>query len=123
MLAFLFHGNVSGAVLPLPVFIVLSFVIWQNISGDNKKILCDIVGADTIRPCKIILSNYGIIVEDAIKNIPNIYENISVPKYVIIPNHIHIILQITNNGGRMVSAPTVIAGMKRYVSKKCGITI
>ena len=85
---------------------------------DRKKILCNIVGADNIRPCKTVLSNYGIIVEDAIKNIPNIYENISVPKYVIMPNHIHIILQITNNGGRMISAPTVVAGMKRYVSKK-----
>lgn len=90
---------------------------------DRKKILSEIVGADTIRPCKIILSQYEKIVDEAINNIANIYENISVNKYVIMPDHVHILLQITNNGGRMVSAPTVIAGMKRYVSKKCGVSI
>ncbi len=90
---------------------------------DRKKILSEIVGADTIRPYEIILSQYGKIVDKAINNIANIYENISVDKYVIMPDHVHMILRITNNGGRMVSAPTVIAGMKRYVSKKCGVSI
>ena len=90
---------------------------------DRKKILCDIVGADTIRPCKTVLSNYGKIADAAIKRIVNVYENVCVPKYVIMPDHIHIILRIKNNGGRMISAPTVIAGMKRYVSKKCGYPI
>ena len=90
---------------------------------NRKKILSQIVGADTIRPYEIILSQYGKIVNKAINNIANIYENISVDKYVIMPDHVHMILRITNNGGRMVSAPTVIAGIKRYVSKKCGVSI
>ena len=90
---------------------------------DRKKILCDIVGADSIRPCKTVLSNYGKIAETAIKHIPVCYKNVSVPKYVIMPDHIHFILQITDNGGRMISAPTVVAGLKRYVSKKCGCSI
>ena len=90
---------------------------------DRKKILCDIVGADTIRPCEIMLSKYGKIVEEAINNISSVYENVTVSKYVIMPDHIHIILQIDNNNGRMVSAPTVVAGMKRYVLKKCGFSI
>lgn len=75
------------------------------------------------RPYNIVLSQYGKIVDEAINNIANIYENISVNKYVIMPDRAHILLQITNNGGRIVSAPTVIAGMKRYVSKKCGVSI
>ena len=74
---------------------------------DRKKILSEIVGADTIRPYEIILSQYGKIVDKAINNIANIYENISVDKYVIMPDHVHMILRITNNGGRMVSAPTI----------------
>ena len=87
---------------------------------DRKKILSEIVGADTIRPYEIKLSRYGKTVDEAIKNISKIYENISIDKYVIMPDHVHIILQITKNSGRIISAPTVIAGMKRYVSKKCG---
>ena len=90
---------------------------------DRKEILCHIVGADTIRPCKIILSRYGKVVDEAIRNIPLYYDNVSIPSYVIMPDHIHIILVITDNGGRMVSAPTVIAGMKRFVSKTCGVSI
>lgn len=82
-----------------------------------------VVGADIIRPCEIVLSQYGKIVDEAINNITNIYENVTVDKYVIMPDHIHIILQTKNNGGRMVSAPTVISGVKRYVSEKCGGSI
>lgn len=90
---------------------------------DRKKILSDIVGADTIRPCEIILSKFGKIVDEAINNIPNIYKNIAVKKHIIMPDHIHLILFINQGNGRIVSAPTVIAGMKRYVSKKCGFSI
>jgi hypothetical protein len=47
-------------------------------TSGRKKILSEIVGADTIRPCKTKLSQYGEIVDEAMNNIANIYENISV---------------------------------------------
>ena len=91
---------------------------------DMKCILsriCDdeteFVGADIIRTR---LSKYGVVVDKAINDIENHYDNIIVDNYVIMPNHIHIILIIRNQGGRMVSAPTVIGSLKRYVSKQIG---
>ena len=69
---------------------------------DRKKILSDIVGADTIRPCEIILSKFGKIVDEAINNIPNIYKNIAVKKHIIMPDHIHLILFINQGNGRIV---------------------
>ena len=79
---------------------------------------------DIILPQKIELSKYGKIVDKAINEIAIHYEGIFVDKYVIMPNHIHIIIRINQeDSGRMISAPTVIAGMKRYVSKQIGKSI
>ena len=101
---------------------ILSKIVTPD--GNNETSLTPRVGADIIRPPKIVLSRYGKIVDDAIKNIENVYDNISISKHVIMPDHIHLIIKIDDDkNGRMVSAPTVVAGMKRYVSKKCGFPI
>ena len=80
------------------------------------------VGADTIRPK---LTDYGIIVDNAIKAIESHYDTVIVDSYVIMPNHIHLMISIDNNKniGRMVSAPTVIGSLKRYVSKEIGFSM
>ncbi len=88
-----------------------------------------LVGADTIRPQ---LNEYGKYIEKSISEINNHYENVFVDKYVIMPNHIHMILVIrndTNNrntvSGRIVSAPTIsviVGQMKRWVSKMIGFS-
>ena len=67
------------------------------------------------------MSAAGEIVDRAIRNIPNIYEGVTVEKYVVMPDHIHMILVIGE--GRIISAPTVstiIGGMKRWASRQCG---
>ena len=71
------------------------------------------VGADIIRPQNgtgfpFPLTPAGRIVEQAICNIPEFYPAVSVDKYVIMPNHIHMILRIdTDADGRLIAAPTV----------------
>lgn len=81
------------------------------------------VGADIIRPHKIELLKYGKFVDESINQIPLHYDGIFVDNYVIMPNHIHLIIRIEQHNGRMISAPTVVAGMKRYVSKQIGKSI
>lgn len=101
---------------------ILSKIVDAKTNGETSLNQC--VGADIIRPPKTVLSRYGKIVDNAIKKIPNIYNNISISKYVIMPDHIHLIIKIGDGkNGRMISAPTVVAGLKRYVSKKCGFPI
>ena len=89
------------------------------------------VGADIIRPEHPSLSRAGVLVEQGILSIPRHYSGISLEKYVIMPNHIHLILRILDTCGRMISAPTqplptrkpipvVIGQMKRSVSKQFG---
>ena len=91
--------------------------------NDRKPVLWN-VGAATCRPN---LSKIGSIVETAILQIPKHYHAVSVDKYCVMPDHIHMILSITTNeGGRQVAAPTVstvVGDMKRWVSIQIGHSI
>ena len=72
------------------------------------------------------LSSIGEIVENAINNIPNTYKAITIDKYVIMPNHIHLILIVAEENGRAMRVPTIstiINQMKGYVSKQLGYSI
>lgn len=94
---------------------------------DRKTLFWADVGADIICPNDIELSVTGKCVKSAIENIPNKYPSITVDKYCIMPDHIHIIITInTDADGRMISAPTVstvIGQLKRAVSKQVGFPV
>ena len=94
---------------------------------NRKNMLWKNVGARIARPEDVQLSAYGKIIEESIKNIPNHYGTVTVDNFVIMPNHIHLLLQIhTDSDGRAMLAPTistVIAQMKGAVTKKIGHSI
>ena len=78
------------------------------------------------------LSHAGKVTEQAICGIAVHYPHVSVEKYVIMPNHIHMILRIDH--GRTLCAPTmrdaeqnmvarVVKHMKEYVTKTIGYSV
>ena len=91
--------------------------------ADRKPILWN-VGAATCRPN---LSKIGAVVETAILQIPEHYPAVSVDKYCVMPDHIHMILSInTDEDGRQIAAPTIstmVGHMKRWVSMQIGYSI
>lgn len=103
-------------------------------SKDRKNIFWrkqqpDFVGEDIILPPDSVrLSQYGKIADEFIREIPVHYSHIELLQYVIMPNHIHLILCIPDNNGRIISSPTfnrrsiltAVGQMKRQVSKKIG---
>ena len=92
---------------------------------DKHEMLGKVVGAATCRP-KVRLSEIGETVNIAINHIGNIYPHITVEHYVIMPNHVHILLRIKESDGRQIAAPTlqtVIGNMKRFVSMQIGYSI
>ena len=93
---------------------------------DRKPLLSRItVGAHIVRPPITELSNYGEIVKEKINNIPLHYDNVLIDNYVIMPNHIHLIINITENG-RTMCAPTIsriIKHFKESVTKSIGCCI
>ncbi len=87
-------------------------ILWQPV----------VVGADNIRPKSIPLSTVGEIVEQGILQISEHYKSVTVDKYCIMPDHIHLIIRINcDESGRIISAPTlstVVGSLKRWVSKQ-----
>ena len=65
---------------------------------NKEKLLCEIVGEGLCALPKIKLTGIGEIVNNAINYINDNYENAYVDKYVIMPNHIHLILEIKTGG-------------------------
>ena len=94
---------------------------------DRQKMLWENVGASIARPQTPPLSQAGQVVEQAIRNIESRYPAIVVDHYVVMPNHIHLLLQIrTDENGQPMVAPTVstvIQQMKGYVTKQLGVSI
>lgn len=94
---------------------------------DKKCILWQTVGASIARPHKPDLSPIGKIVDRAIQDIPVHYPAYSVDHYTVMPNHIHILLQIhTDEHGQVMLAPTVstvIQQLKGIVTKQVGRSI
>jgi len=92
---------------------------------NKKEILGKIVGANCVRPKTpddpvrpknnyptIILTKIGKIVENEMNKISKIYNNILIDEYIIMPNHIHVIIEIEN--GRTQFAPTISQIIKQY---------
>lgn len=94
---------------------------------DRKNLLWQTVGASIARPHRPDLSASGRIVDNAIRNIPVHYPAVSVDHYVVMPNHIHLLLQIhTDEDGRAMPAPTisvVVQQLKGIVTKQLGHSI
>ena len=66
---------------------------------------------------QIRLTAYGRIVDCFIKELSNRYHDISVDHYVIMPNHIHLLISIHGENGRGNPSPTIIGWLK-YQSTK-----
>lgn len=83
--------------------------------------------ASITRPSTPLLSQYGAIIDASIRDISLHYPAISVDHYVIMPNHIHLLLQINATAdGRPMVAPTistVIQQFKGVVTKEIGKSI
>lgn len=111
-------------------------IFWAGNKLVNKADAENIVGEDSILPSqKGHLSPAGKIVAEVVEKIPEYYSNMELLQYVIMPNHIHLLLWIDGCGGRILSSPTkaadergktistVIGQTKRLISKRLGFPV
>ena len=78
------------------------------------------------QPYVLRLSPNGEAVEAAIAGVGQQYPNIAVEKYVIMPNHVHLLLRVglnCDNGKEGPPVQTVIGHLKRSVSLRLGRSI
>ena len=94
---------------------------------NRRNLLWDNVGAAIRRPLETPLSTLGKMVAEVIEDIPRHYPMVSVDQYTVMPNHIHLLLQIhTDDSGRRVAAPTVstiINQLKGAATRKAGFPL
>ena len=86
---------------------------------DRKKILSSIVGDGSPVPKPI-----GMIAEEMIVQISSKYPSVTVDKYVIMPDHIHMLLRIDNGTGN--PSPTlgnIIGWYKYQVTKQANMQL
>lgn len=91
-------------------------------------ILSRIVGSDILGAPQVQLFACGKIVEKNLQQLQTFYVNIKVEQYVIMPNHVHMILSVSNNGAPGMSPPTkqcatiplFVATLKRFCNKEFG---
>ena len=75
------------------------------------------------------LSEIGALINSEIQKIEDVYESVRIDKYVIMPNHIHMIIvltETTGEDGRPQAAPTIsriINQFKGSVTKRLGFSI
>ncbi len=93
---------------------------------DKRRIFWESVGANRVRPDIVPLSRIGEIVSREIQKISVIYDNVEVDKFVVMPNHVHMILSIlADDHGRTQFAPTVSRVVKQFkgsVTKQIGFS-
>ncbi len=96
---------------------------------DRKCILSRIVGDGVLDVPKVVLSEYGRIVCKHLEQISNHYDYLNIDNYVIMPNHMHILMNVCANGMSRTPSPTnnvissFISTLKRFVNKETGVNL
>jgi putative transposase len=95
---------------------------------NRREMLGQVVGGDAYIAPSVLLSKIGAITEKYIKNIDSKYDKVYVDKYVIMPNHIHMII-VLKDRTMWASSPTnamipkIIRSLKILVTKEAGTSI
>ena len=78
---------------------------------------------DGIVSAKRVLNDIGHTVETAILAIPDHYPGTTIDKYVVMPNHIHVILTIPSGSDQTPGIPNIVRQFKRAVTIRLGKSI
>ena len=101
---------------------------------DRKFLLSHIVGGGVLDAPQVQLSRFGKIVDDQICSMNKTYQNVQTIKYVVMPNHIHLLIHISeaeddSSGTSRTPSPTnaeipqYVSTLKRMCNRKIGCKI
>ena len=95
----------------------------------KRCILGHVVGGGVLDAPYTRLSEYGIAAEKTLLEMSAFYKDVAIEKYVIMPNHVHLIIAIEPAAGGGVRSPrptnllTVIRSFKTMVTRELGHSI
>ena len=91
-------------------------------TAGHKQILSSIKVGRGLAPAEVILTPLGKIAEEQIEAIPLRYPFVEVQKYVIMPNHIHMLIFIDGFSAGASPRPTlsdIICSFKSLATREC----
>ena len=89
---------------------------------DRRCTLSSVVGTGVLDGPQMELSQYGKIADKYINQLNDFYENLSVESYVIMPNHIHMVLFLEEDAAGDSRRPTlmdVVCAYKSLTTRAC----
>lgn len=95
----------------------------------EKRCVLSSVGRGILDAPLVELTKYGKLVEETLNFLDTHSEHIRLDKYIIMPNHIHLILQVSGGGASGKPRPTealipkFISSLKRYTNRKAGMEL
>ena len=109
-------------------------VYFVTICTQNRKHLLSkihVVGAGVLDRPLVELLPYGVVADTYIRQMDAHYDYLSVDAYVIMPNHIHLLIRIHDDGRSGTPAPTkgnsvlarFVSALKRFCNKEYGDNI
>lgn len=87
-----------------------------TICTQSKEHLLGQVVGEGLAPPEIRLTGFGKVAQEQIHQIENRFSSVSVDKYVIMPNHTHLILRLQGKAGGASPSPTVFEVIGAYKS-------
>ena len=100
-------------------------IYFITICSKNKKhMFSTIVGDGVLDVPKVVLSKYGKVIDEQIGAMNNHYDHIYIDNYVIMPNHIHMLINVCAYGTSRTPPPTndtipmFVSTFKRFVNKQ-----
>ena len=94
---------------------------------DRKNVLSDIIREDIFTSPVVCLKPYGIITEKYILQIESHYPGVIVDNYVIMPNHVHLLITIAQHDPskqkKQSDISHIIRGLKSMVTREIGKSI
>ncbi|MBQ8683025.1 MAG: transposase [Clostridia bacterium] len=90
----------------------------------KKKLFGEVVGGGALDAPQMVLSEIGRVAEQELLSIENYYENVTIDKYVVMPNHIHLLIRITERINpfptKQYDIPNVVGKYKAAVTRHVG---
>ncbi len=94
----------------------------MTICTTNRRCILSTVVGQGLAPAEICLTPIGKLCEAELVALEDRYHNIKIDKYVIMPNHIHVIINLRETAGAS-PCPTlsdIVGAFKSLAARKCG---
>ena len=102
----------------LPGYYFITFCTEEREPLLGRVVECD-------EQAEVLLSLYGQAAKEAIERIPQCYPGVRVDKYVIMPNHVHLllVLESTDDPERIPTISRIVQQLKGVITKRLGKNI